>query len=200
MKTEPVEPVVTPPSEPAQPGKRSGQWVKGQSGSPEHLFRPGHVSVHARPMGLMRYIRAATRDGQELAEFMLAVMRADVDSLTPEWLKAIIEMPTKGILREPKAIAKTLNDARGLEKFRRHPSVFVTMSMRMSAARWLADRGYGKVLQSIEHLMPSDSAVRPRIDLAQLNAHEFDTLRRLSEKVKPVLPSGGNPETGNGAR
>lgn len=59
-----------------------------------------------RPKGLMARVRAQTRDGTELVDFMLDVLRGK----------------------------------------RRAP-----MRLRMEAAMWLADRGFGKAMQQVEY-------------------------------------------------
>jgi hypothetical protein len=93
----------------AQVGARAG---------PERpwLFKPGQTgNAGGRPKGLAALVRAETRDGAELVEFMLGVLR--------------------GKKRAP-------------------------LRLRMEAAAWLADRGFGRVPQPLEHAGPEGEPMR----------------------------------------
>lgn len=75
-------------------GRGNPAWVKGVSGNPG-----------GRPTGLAELVREETREGAELIDFMLRLLRGK---------------------RQP-------------------------MRLRMDAAAWLADRGFGKVALPLEH-------------------------------------------------
>jgi hypothetical protein len=77
-------------------------FQKGQSGNP---------GGRAKGAGLADYIRTQTKDGRELADFMVAILRNDKDG----------ELGGR-----------------------------VPLPVRMEAATWLADRGFGKPVQATE--------------------------------------------------
>lgn len=81
----------------AAPGR---PFPKGRSGNPG-----------GRPKGLAAYVRAQTKEGKELADFMLAVLRRS-----------------------------------GEFEHARLP-----LAVRMDAATWLAERGFGKPVQPNTH-------------------------------------------------
>ena len=74
-------------------------WRKGQSGNPG-----------GRPKGIASYVRKQTKDGKELVDFMLSILRKSGE----------------------------------FEHGR------LDLSVRMDAATWLAERGFGKVPQAHE--------------------------------------------------
>lgn len=75
------------------------------------MFQPGKSgNPGGRPKGLMQYVRKQTKDGKEIADFMLSIMRRSGE----------------------------------FEHGR------IPLDMRMDAAMWLAERGFGKVPQQTE--------------------------------------------------
>jgi hypothetical protein len=115
---------------PARPVGRP--FEKGQSGNPG-----------GRPKGLAKRIRAETRDGEELVEVML------------------------GVLRDASAARKD----------------------RMQAATWLADRGFGKPVQTISAEV--DEAEQRRLELASMPDPELE--RQVAE-IEKRLGLKGLPE------
>jgi hypothetical protein len=109
----------------ARPRTRGRPFVKGISGNPG-----------GRPKGLVQVIRASTRDGEEIARFMLRVLRDQVPG--------------------------------------------VRLSDRLSAATWLADRGFGKPIASLE-LNPLEASQGPIY--SYLSREQADQLRALDAAV-----------------
>jgi Family of unknown function (DUF5681) len=89
-------------------------------------WRPGQSpNPGGRPRGLVALVREQTRDGAELVEFMLRVLRAK---------------------RQP-------------------------MRLRMEAAAWLADRGFGKALQQMELSSPGAEQLVIRVEYPDDDVH-----------------------------
>ena len=89
-------------------------WLPGVSGNPG-----------GRPKGLAELVRAETRDGAEVVEFMLRILRGK---------------------RQP-------------------------MRLRMEAAAWLADRGFGKALQQMELSSPGAEQLVIRVEYPDADVH-----------------------------
>jgi hypothetical protein len=129
------------------------RWVPGQSGNPKGA--PSRVNT------LASRAREATRNGEELIEFMVNVMRGE-------------PMSRKG--RVPQ---------------------LPRPEMRLTAAEWLADRGWGKAREIVE-LMPDKPRDRVAAfmrlseeDRAQLRAI---LTRAFAEPESPALsPSPSEP-------
>jgi hypothetical protein len=96
-------------------------WVKGQSGNA--LGRPKGRSQSE----LARYIRTQTKQGCELVDFALSVLRGTAE------------------IRVAKAIENP-DGTRTLQAVMVPPP----MEDRIDARNWLADRGWGKAVETIE--------------------------------------------------
>jgi len=183
-------------------------------------FQPGHTNSTVRPVGLMRYIRHVTGDGKDMADFMLAVMKGDVLALTPEWLAQFIaeyasKVPAydrgrrKGAAHQGK-VKRTGGRAQNSHtepvemaenllalKLATHPKsrqiVAPTLHERIYAARWLADRGFGRAVISIEHLQGGGANAHAAFDFSRLSAVDRETVRRLIVKARrpEALPEAG---------
>lgn len=96
---------------------------KGASGGPKRdakgrLLPGSSGNPGGRPKGLAAKVRAETRDGDELVEFHLAVLRGEIDTT----------VIANGV---PTEIPAPLKE-------------------RLTAAAWLAERGFGKPEQSVK--------------------------------------------------
>jgi hypothetical protein len=126
---------------------KAGRWPKGKSGNPG-----------GRPKGLAARVRELTKDGHELVDLMVAIMRG--------------------------TLTVTLRDRDG-KTYEQAPS----HRDRMMAAAWLADRGFGKVVDAREHEYLDEADLRERVVIAigqliaqgKLNIPD-DTRRRLLEQ------------------
>jgi hypothetical protein len=124
------------------------RWVPGQSGNPK--------GAPSRAHSLASRAREATRNGEELIDFFLGVMRGE---------------PMSRPGRVPQ-----------------RPSP----ELRVTAAEWLADRGWGKAREIVE-LMPD----KPRDRVAafmRLSEEDRRSLREIltrafQEPTPPELPS-----------
>jgi hypothetical protein len=137
----------------------------GNSGAVSNL-RPFPRGVSGNPSGrpksFARYIRNSTRSGKELVDFMLAVLREEA---------------------EQTVLVKADGD---FVPVRVKPSV----KDRLEAARWLADRGWGRVPDTEEHRPPGAGLSDEEI-LAKLLAHESlrQTLQRLMQAASSTSPA-----------
>jgi len=117
-----------------------GKWKKGQSGNPGG--RPRGFK------GLAKYIQNHTKDGQELVDFMMKILRGQI--IETDLLDADTGLP---VVHAPK-----LQD-------------------RIGAAGWLADRGFGKPVQSVE--LADVSADGSKLVLPDIDSMDTDKLKQI---------------------
>lgn len=113
---------------------RGRPFAKGTSGNPG-----------GRPKGLAKKIRGRTKNGLELVEFALAVLRADVDKLRPSDI-------------DDEEWAELSPAARMRLSFELAPSI----KERLTAAQYLTDRGWGKATEKIELSGPEGGPIETK--------------------------------------
>lgn len=114
MVAENTETIIEKPSRPQDANLIP--WKPGQSGNPG-----------GRPKGLASLVREETKDGKELVEVMLKIVRGELTS-TETYLDK--KGQPHEVVHEPAPRDK------------------------IEAVKWLADRGFGKVMESIEVTSP----------------------------------------------
>ena len=114
---------------PSMAAQNSAITASGRPFPPGTSGNPG-----GRPRGLTALVRAETRDGAELVEFML------------------------GVLRGRRRVGRGATPLR----------------LRMEAAAWLADRGFGKVPQPLEHAGADGEPMRFTLVLTAAGALAVD--------------------------
>lgn len=128
---------------------------------------PGQPSInpHGRPLGFVEYIRHMTGDGQELVDHALLCLRG---SVLVEWM-----------------------DEDGITRSRTMPA---DPKYQAEARAWLAERGYGKAIQTIEMATADDG---DGVDYSKLTVDESRELLRLMAKAStgstglaPALEAG----------
>ncbi len=148
-----------------------GQFKPGQSGN-----AGGRPKVQAdASRALARYIQDATAGGVELAEFALAILRADPN------------LPPGRPSTEESDRRRTLAD------FGVDPKT-VTLEAKERAKDWLADRGLGKAMQFIDIGGEGDEGetIVP-IDLSGLTLAELKDLKRRLRAGGDDAPGAGGP-------
>ncbi len=111
--------------------------------------------------GLARLIRQETRGGDEVVEFMVSVFRGVVPIRTPQ------------ASADPKSGRKAAVASRVIRY------VLVPLRLRVKAAEWLADRGWGKSPVVLDEVKENE---QPQIDLSSLTDEELAVFVRIVEK------------------
>lgn len=157
-------------------GKRSRKAPP--QNSPKRRRGPGRPFAKAdprinrggRPKGLVAFIRENTRDGEELAERMLALLRGEV--LVPD-VKVV-----------DKALVKVIQHAP-------HKDL-------IKAAEWLRDTTWGRPMQAVELTGKGGGPIETTQDLSGYTDDELKTLREVARAraARATQPRGDGSGAG----
>jgi hypothetical protein len=121
-------------------------WRPGESGNPATKFQKGHAPISpGRPIGIVRLVREMTNNGEDCVRLMCQVMTGTLPRLA------------LGDRRGTRALAESRSGPAARQGRRRlaggvRPPAYepVTVRDRLAAAKWLIDRGFGKVPLTFE--------------------------------------------------
>jgi hypothetical protein len=147
-------------------------WKPGESGNPTTQFKKGHAPISpGRPIGIVRLVRELTGNGEACVRLMVNVMNGTVPRLK------LWDRKTK---RKKAAVERAQAQAKNAKHVPQRSYRYVTVRDQMNAAKWLIDRGFGKVPLTYE------LAQRPPapVPLEELDDKEVATLMNLLKMAR----------------
>lgn len=128
-------------------------------------WKPGQSgNPSGRPKGLMKVVQEKTNDGKTLVDIALGIATGEL------------------------TIKETFYDGAGVEHEKeRLPS----HKDRMVAVEWLADRGFGKSVETVTVQNPDGSALRQTLVIALSQAISAGKVMFPEQEQRPALVEGG---------
>jgi hypothetical protein len=123
-------------------------WKSGESGSPAHMFKKGHAPISpGRRIGIVRLVRDLTHNGEDCVQLLYQVMTGTLPRLELWALKnqRVIAALKRRRRTEPRKRGKPAPSDLPLPDYEA-----VTVQERITAARLLIERGFGKVPLTFE--------------------------------------------------